>query len=92
MAMGSVAGYRGEGYKKIVERIGLSINKAADFLGYSRRQSKRIASGTAETSVATTMLIKVMLEMGLTFDAVNVIAGRKPGVVKKAKKKAKAKA
>lgn len=70
-------------YKKAIATVGLSQNKAAAFLGFSTRQSRRIAKGEADLSEGETLLLKVMIHLALTPEAVHKIAGVEPPAKKK---------
>jgi hypothetical protein len=54
-------------YKKALDQVGLSIGKAGDFLGFTRRQSFRIAAGEAEVPESARKLLLLMLDGKLTY-------------------------
>lgn len=64
---------KGRDYKKALKVLGLSQAKAATFLGFSTRQSRRIASkdGAAMLGLADEKLLRTMLQFSLTVEMVN---------------------
>lgn len=52
-------------YKRALKAVGLSIGGAGPFLGYSRRQSFRIAAGDGEVPEAARKLLELMLMLGM---------------------------
>lgn len=78
----------GEEFKADISKLGMSPRAAADFLDFSLRQSRRINSQQAQLRVGEYLLLKVMLNMGLTPAMVRKFAGL-PWPVPKKKKKAK---
>jgi hypothetical protein len=53
----------GDDFRKAVERVGLSVYAAADFLGLSRRTCYRIAAGEYEAPAAAARLLRLMAKL-----------------------------
>lgn len=75
---------KGTAYKQTLKTLGMSQLTSSKFLGFSHRQSRRIAAGTAELGLAAEKLLLAMMAYGLTSEMVNGLLG-KP-VPKKSKK------
>lgn len=52
---------KGRAYKTALKKVGLSIRKAGPFLGFTSRQSTRIAGGEAELPEAARKLLALMV-------------------------------
>lgn len=59
---------KGRAYKAALKRVGLSIRKAGPFLGFTSRQSTRIAGGEAELPEAARKLLMVMIAQDWTVE------------------------
>jgi hypothetical protein len=80
---------KGQPYKRTLKQLGFSSqSKAADFFGFTTRQSRRIAAGTAELRLAERKLIAVMLHYGITKEMVE--QAMKPSKAPRAAKPEKA--
>lgn len=64
---------KGREYKKALKTLKLSQAKGALFLGFSTRQSRRIAAnnGKAALRLADEKLLRVMLEFSITVEMVD---------------------
>lgn len=75
---------QGKVYKRSLKMLNISQAKMSVFLGISSRQSRRVASETAELTLAAEKLIRVMLELGLSPAMVDTMMNKKIAVPKKA--------
>jgi hypothetical protein len=55
----------GPQFKKALRQVGLSVYRAAPFLGISLRHCQRIAAGEYEAPLAASKLLRLMAKLGL---------------------------
>jgi predicted transcriptional regulator len=59
-----------ERYQRLIERLGMSRQSAARFLGVDHRTSERYANGEREVPVAVQMLLEHMARQRITPDEI----------------------
>lgn len=65
---------KGAEFTSVISKLGMSQVDAGVFLGFTTRNARRIAAGSAELSVPAEKLVRVMLECGLSRVMVDKIA------------------
>ena len=55
-----------EDYRAALDKLGLSIVGSAEYLGLSRRQSRRYANGTSPVADPVAKLLHLTIRIGLT--------------------------
>jgi hypothetical protein len=65
-------------YRTAITKLNLSQKRAAEFLGFSHRQSRRVAGSHAKLDTGAEKLLRVMMHLGLTVAAVDKICGTTP--------------
>lgn len=66
---------KGNAYKLALKKVGLSVRGAGPFLGFTSRNSYRIAAGESDLPEAARKLLLVMIDHSLSPDSVVCTAG-----------------
>jgi hypothetical protein len=64
-------------YRDCIAALGLSQIAAAEFLGISPRQSRRLASGERVPEIWVEIVLRLMVEYNISVDEVNKLIKRK---------------